>query len=110
RHMAQANSEIVRRHASLGPIPDVAGACYFAWSTCWLLLEQWSSRAAAAYEGMYEWAIPPADAIQKLLADEARARQAAEKAEARLLKLLGMSAEEARRLIEEGERAAQADS
>jgi len=109
-HMAQTNSDIVRRYSALSQIPDVAGQCYFAWSMCWLLLEEWSSRAAAAYEGMYEGALPPAGDIQQLLAEEARARHAAEKEEGKLLKRLGVSAEEARRLIEEGEQVARSGS
>jgi uncharacterized membrane protein YccC len=48
----------------------------------------WSSRAAAAYEGMYEGASPPLADVQQLLTTQERARQAAVKEEAKLLKRL----------------------
>ncbi len=109
RRMADVNRGIVTRHQALGPIPDVAGPCYFAWSNAWLRLDEWSTRAAAAYEGMYEGATPPADAIPGLLVEEEKARQTATKEEASLLRHLKLSAEEARKLIEDGERAARRD-
>lgn len=109
RHMAEVNNQIVRRYRELGPIPDVAGRCHAAWWKSWLLLEQWSSRAAAAYEGMYEGATPPRAAIQQLLVEEQMARQDAVREEAKLLRRLGVSAEEARQLVVEGERTARND-
>lgn len=106
RTMAQVNSDVVKRHAAISPIPDVAGACFGAWWNCWQLLDQWSSRAASAYEGMYEGATLPALAIQQLLVEEGKARQKAVKEEARLLKRLGATAEEVRKLVEAGEQLA----
>ena len=106
RKMADVNSDVVRRHAAISPIPDVAGPCFGAWWQSWQLLDQWSSRAAAGYEGMCEGATPRASGIQQVLAEEGKARQMAIKEEAKLLRRLGVTAEEARQLIEAGERAA----
>ena len=106
RKMANLNAQIAQEHAALGPIPDLAGACYGAWSISWLSLKDWSSRAAAAYEGMYEGATPPYAAVNQLQQEEQRARTAATKEEAKLLKALRVTADEARRIVEEGERGA----
>lgn len=107
RRMSVVNSELEHRHRGLSPIPDVAGSCHAAWWTAWILLQQWSSRAAAAYEGMYEGANPPLSDIQQLLVEHERVRQAAVKEEGKLLKRLRVTFDEARQLIQDGERLAQ---
>ena len=40
RKMADVNSDVVRRHAAISPIPDVAGPCFGAWWQSWQLLDQ----------------------------------------------------------------------
>lgn len=107
RRMSEVNNGLEYRHRGLSPIPDVADSCHAAWWISWNLLQQWSSRTAAAYEGMYEGASPPSADIQQLLARHERARDAAVKEEAKLLKRLRVSFEEATQLIQDGERLAQ---
>lgn len=108
-HQSKVYANLVVRHRESGPIPDVAGKCYFAWCQAWILLDQWASLSAASTQGMLQGATPPVSRIQQLLVGEANARGAAGKEEGKLLKALRVTAEEARQLIEEGERMAKAD-
>lgn len=111
RRMAEVNSDIVRRYRAVSPIPDAAGRCFAGWYQSFILLEQWATLAAAAYEGMYDGNAPflAGSKAERLLVEEAKARKRAIIEEGNLLRSLRVTAEEARQLIERGERAAQDD-
>lgn len=111
QRIADVNRNIVQRYTGVSPIPDIAGPCFAAWWKCWWLLNEWSSRVAAVYEGISEgYQGPMMESVglvaKELLAEEAAARKNASKEEAKLLRRLRVSIEEARGLVEEGERRA----
>lgn len=104
RKMDAVNQDLVNQHTALGPIPAEAGQCYFAWHTSWLALAEWSSAAAAAYEALATGNFPVVERVTHLLTNEQRVRKQAEAAEAKLMKSLRLTAEEARMLMRQGER------
>jgi len=103
KKMSEVNQSLVQRHSELGPVPDEAGQCYFLWHGVYLALAEWSSAAAAAYEAMTTGGTPSVGRVEHLLSNEERARKQAESAEAKLLKSIRMTAEEARTLMRQAE-------
>ncbi len=103
RHMASVNRELVDGHGDLGPVPDAAGRCYFAWHKTYLALADWASAAAVAYEAIAASSHPDAGRVQTLLREEESSRRGAEKEEGRLMRHIRLRAEEGRQIMKESE-------
>ncbi len=100
RRMSQVYADLHQRHTNLGPVPDEAGACYFKWESTYLALEEWASATLAWFEGTEAGATPHTGRVEQLLLAEQRAEGEARREEAKLLKRLGASAEDMRRLMQ----------
>ena len=103
RRQSQVYADLRQRHTKLGPVPDEAGTCYFKWESTYLALEEWATATLAWFEGIEAGATPHTGRVEQLLLAEHRAEREARREEAKLLKRLGASAEDARRLIQEAE-------
>ena len=110
RRQSQVYADLRQRHTKLGPVPDEAGACYFKWASTYLALEEWASATLAWFEGTEAGATPHTGRVEQLLLAEQRAEREARREEAKLLKRLGTSAEDVRRLIQKSEAEAASES
>ncbi len=110
RRQSQVYADLRQRHTKLGPVSDEAGACYFKWESTYLALEEWASATLAWFEGIEAGATPHTGRVEQLLLAEQRAEREARREEVKLLKRLGASAEDVRRLMQESEADAASDA
>ena len=103
RRQSEVYADLRQWHTKLGPVPDEAGACYFKWESTYLALEEWASATLAWFEGTEAGATPHTERVEQSHLAEQRAEREARGEEAKLLKRLGASAEDIRRLIQESE-------
>ena len=100
QRQSQLCEELLRLHRAL-PVPEEAGACYIRWEQAYLTLAEWTSAAAAAYEGLNAGATPHAGRVEELRRTVQKTESDAGKETRQLLRRIGVTIEDLRRLMTE---------
>ena len=100
RRLALCAKELIRRHVSLGQVPDRAAVSYAAWHGVYLAYDQWANAVHAALTAVSEGRSPfGVERVGEFFGEMERQRRVAEREDKKMLKAAGLKAGDLSRLI-----------
>lgn len=105
RRLSLCGKELIRRHAAMGSIPELAAGDYAAWTLVYYDYSAWADAQHDAFVALSEGRTPFGPRVQELFEQSEKQRKKAETAGQKLLTLVGVGASDAQRLAVAGEKA-----
>jgi len=98
--LALSAKELIRRHVSLGPVPDRAAMSYAAWHGVYLAYDQWADAVHATLTAVSEGRSPfGVERVGQFFREMERQRRVAEREDKKMLKTAALRPSDLPRLI-----------
>jgi hypothetical protein len=100
QRLALSAKELIRRHVSLGPVPDRAAMSYAAWHAVYLAYDQWADAVHATLTAVSEGRSPfGIERVAEFFGEMERQRGVAEREDKKMLKAATLRPSDLPRLI-----------